>query len=569
MSREIRRSKRSQRVDYRKMAALRPIVADIRPDPSIAVSPTAAPDASPTPTSQHQSESTAPSTPTAPHPNAMQTPSPTAAPDASPTPMSQHQSVSTVSSTPTAPHPNALQTPSPTSEPNVSPDLDQTIKSMYSKVALKRTNKTKRTNTPAFGLAISSRILRTKINMKLKQFEDIVRTFVACIGDPTTTGLRRVTRPSHVPKWESWAFCYGFLEDTDVWKLSTCISWQMTFMINSEGWGADSEELWATRPIHFRNNSGTDGLQWANQVRRVFPVSEERHNWATQFKARTRGLRAAAIRGFHDGTKWIHHVPHCFTCGHRTKTFHVLRLKYQCQTCVNNQIVRNRLVTAKEAKTMHPRVTDTLLSQLVCMRFKSAGAKTIARFYLSEHVKRLVNMKRKSVAVMKTYEMANRVGPDADGKKTKYRHQVVDQPIVNVDTSEIQPRNTAAARSLDMNPTEDRTRSVRLKPHMISCIQDTDKRGRGRVTVDPPRKTGTVCTRVIGLDGCTVECRVFDNPKARKRFNQQQRRASAKVCDDTGVSVLDSYVYFTCISHSLRSLVCHRWNRNNRTNRRK
>lgn len=311
-------------MDYRKLAAERPIKKK-----------------------STNSEAAAPPTSTTPHPTAPQTPSPvrprrgqrvtnersaasiTTVPSTTTATLTTPPAPVLTSTTPTPsavpPTPltptltqNTTATPATSRNTRRSLDLDKSITIPKPKAKTKRKNISKRTNTPAFGLALSYRVKQLKKNIKVKQFAKIVQQLVACIGDPTTTGLRRVSRPASVPKWESWAFCYGFLEDVDLWKLSTGISWQLTFAANEQGWGADSQELWSKRPIHFRNNSGTNRLQWAKQVRHVFPVSSERYNWATQFKARTRGLRAAAVKGFHDGTKWIHRVPRCFTCRRRT-----------------------------------------------------------------------------------------------------------------------------------------------------------------------------------------------------------------------------------------------------------
>ena len=221
------------------------------------------------------------------------------------------------------------------------------------KESKKHSRVSKRVNTPAFGMRcgkLGSKTILPRIRARNENFVHFIGQFIARIDDKATTGLRRVYRGADVPSWESWAFTHGFLEDVDLWKLSCTPSRQITDVTDRQGWGADSEKIWATKPIYFHNNSNTSGLQWVAHVKHVFPVANERLNWAAQFHARTRGLRGAAVMGFSGGQsiKLIYHQPRCATCNTKTKTFHVLHLHYQCYKCVNRHTKKNRLVTKEE-----------------------------------------------------------------------------------------------------------------------------------------------------------------------------------------------------------------------------
>ena len=181
---------------------------------------------------------------------------------------------------------------------------------------------------------------------------------------------------------------------------------------------------------------------------------------------------------------------------------------------------------------MDSNVTDTLLSEVPCMQLQSAESSKTTKYYLSASVKRMTNRKRKAAASIKTYAKASRYGPDMNGKKKRQR-QISQQFKTDSSSSTVgQPANTAAALSLIRNPPTDQVRTKLLVPRMLAGIEDTTKRGRGRVTDEPQKRTIKVCRRVVGLNGCTVEDRVFDTKKERKRFLQQQRRAKEKVCKD-------------------------------------
>ena len=197
---------------------------------------------------------------------------------------------------------------------------------------------------------------------------------------------------------------------------------------------------------------------------------------------------------------------------------------------------------------MDPKVTDTLLAQVPCMQFQRAESSKPTRFYLHKSVQVILRRKRKASSSIKTYAQASRLGPDLHGKKKKHRLNITKSRLqapqvqhVSRDIGSLavpQPANSAAALSLIRNPPTDQVRNKNLVPRMLAGIQDKSKRGRGWVTDSPPKRFVKVRRRVVGLNGCTVEDRVFSSKKERKRFLQQQRRAKEKVCDESSTGVL-------------------------------
>lgn len=226
------------------------------------------------------------------------------------------------------PLPAAPPTPTvpPTTEANPTPVA---LKKKKRKRKPERKNKKHsiwRTNTPVFGT------IRFKTDASLQEilFTQVMQYVVGSGG----CGLRQVVRAHEsgilAP---SLVYCYGYLEATEMLVAST-LSCQVSKLANKYGWGVDSH-LWARRPMYFSNNIDSDGLQWARQIRHVFLEEDERLNWAAQFHARTRGLTGATRYG---GTKWCYHRPRCYSCKQKTKCYHVLRLVFQCRTCVNRYV---------------------------------------------------------------------------------------------------------------------------------------------------------------------------------------------------------------------------------------
>ena len=234
--------------------------------------------------------------------------------------------------------------------------------------------------------------------------------------------------------------------------VSSLICNRLANLANDYGWGVDVENVWAKKPIYFRVNFATDGLQWARQVKRVFPKASERLNWAAQYYQRTRGLHGGAVVGFEGGPKLMYHQPRCNACGKKTTTWHVLALDYVCSSCVNyhHGAKKFRLLKHEEAKKFH-HVTETMLNKVPCLRLQMNPVQE-TRYYLSLHVKTIAKDRDRGFG---------------EGVEQAYKT-----------SAQNAPKNTAAAMSLSHELVADTSTVVQLAPRRS---HRTGKRPRGRI----------------------------------------------------------------------------------------
>ena len=178
--------------------------------------------------------------------------------------------------------------------------------------------------------------------------------------------------------------------------------------------------------------------------------------------------------------------------------------------------VRNRLITNTQCIGLG--ATQTLLSQIPCMRFKAAEATKIARFYLEENVRKAIAAQHRKPS---NYYM--KALSDATDQSTDRSTRI---EVMATDHHRKQPLNSAAAISLTVDPVKDRVRTKTLLPRSLAGPKDTNMpRGPGRVPSTPDaRNTIKVCERVVGLDGYKLTDRIFSSALERRRHSQRQRR---------------------------------------------
>lgn len=384
-----------------------------------------------------------------------------------------------------------------------------------------RHNTRQRSNTPAFGLTDNALIMR-----KIKQkgvskgtYHERVFTFArvmkAVVYSSVKNGLCQ--------DGGEWKYCHGYLVDVEIWVVSALLSRRLAELANQHDWGVDSANMWVTRPIYFKANDDTDGLQWVRQVKYVFPVTSERLNWASQLFKRTQSLTGSR-RNIQGIPHLMYHRPLCVTCGSKTKCFHVLNLKFECRNCINENFTGdNTLIRHSQCKKLFKEATDTLLKNIPCIRICVNTNKQPSRHYMVEHVKQFVTRKRKKSTYSTTYAQAFAEGP-TDRIPLNHNDRV---PLLNDQIRHKllldSPRPTSAALSLTRELKQTEFQYVQLVPRMLISL-NTGKKKRGRVCEKAVNKA-KMCTRVVGLDGFTVRSRVFESASDRKRFRQQQRRA--------------------------------------------
>ena len=135
----------------------------------------------------------------------------------------------------------------------------------------------------------------------------------------------------------------GFVAMGDLYTVSALVCHRVSIAANKYGWGVDSDQIWPRLPIYFLDNYNSDGLQWAEQVRHVFPKRSERLNWALQFRLRTLGLQATYVNDV-SGHKIVYHKNKCVSCGRKTKSWHVLACCFCCLECIDEDSAQFLLV---------------------------------------------------------------------------------------------------------------------------------------------------------------------------------------------------------------------------------
>ena len=180
-------------------------------------------------------------------------------------------------------------------------------------------------------------------------------------------GEKYILRISNLCKFLKGPTIGGYFNPKTLLCLSTAVSRLFSNYANQYKWGVESK-LWSSRSIYFANNLETDGLQWARQIKAVFPIDAERLNWAQQYRLRTKSLKGDSRKSMFRGGQKVkcYHRPRCVQCGIKTKTYHVLWNQYECVQCINVAVNRNRLVTHTQASRLGLGVVTETLLRIVC-----------------------------------------------------------------------------------------------------------------------------------------------------------------------------------------------------------
>lgn len=126
----------------------------------------------------------------------------------------------------------------------------------------------------------------------------------------------------------------------------------VTAKVLEAGYSLNDELRWL-KPIWFKKNKNSDGLQWHRQLERLNADCNVQYSLAVQYLARVAPLQR------HGGTlQTVYRKPTCSESGcHKyTRNFHCMMMRYICSGCVNNKML-----------------TYSLISRAVAMRFFAVG----------------------------------------------------------------------------------------------------------------------------------------------------------------------------------------------------